>query len=49
MHDPPDGHDVLWPKVVEFVLGLPFLLGFKTGTVSQVLAALTRTRTRTQT
>ena len=40
MHDPPDGHDVLWPKVVEFVLlVLPFLLGFKTGTVSQALAA----------
>ena len=39
VHDPPDGHDVLWPKVVEFLLVLPFLLGFKTGPVSQALAA----------
>ena len=39
LHDPPDGHDVMWPKVVEFVLVLPFFLGFKTGGVCVSLAA----------
>jgi uncharacterized membrane protein YphA (DoxX/SURF4 family) len=39
LHDPPDGHDVLWPKLVECALVLPFVLGFKTGLVSQLLAA----------
>ena len=35
---PGDGHDVVWPKAVELVLSLPFILGCKTETVSRLLA-----------
>merc|ERR1712166_679266 len=38
LHDPPDGHDVLWPKVVQLLLVVPFILGFKTNAVTQLLA-----------
>jgi len=34
-----DAHDTLWPKVVELVLVLPFILGYRTRAVCQVLAA----------
>ena len=36
---PGDGHDVVWPKAVELVLSLPFILGCKMETVSRLLAA----------
>jgi len=38
VHDPPDGHDILWPKVVQLLLVVPFILGFKTNAVTQLLA-----------
>jgi len=38
LHDPPDGHDVLWPKIVQLLLVLPFTFGFKTNTCTQLLA-----------
>jgi len=36
---PGDGHDVVWPKAVELLLAVPFILGFRTQTVSRLLAA----------
>ena len=36
---PGDGHDVVWPKAVELLLALPFILGVKTVAVSRLLAA----------
>lgn len=35
---PGDGHDVVWPKAVELLLAVPFTLGWKTSTVSRLLA-----------
>ena len=35
---PGDGHDVVWPKAVELVLSLPFILGWRTELVSRMLA-----------
>jgi uncharacterized membrane protein YphA (DoxX/SURF4 family) len=35
---PGDGHDVVWPKAVELILSLPFVLGVRTATVSRLLA-----------
>jgi hypothetical protein len=36
--DPPDGHDVLWPKLVQLLLVVPFTLGYKTTAVTELLA-----------
>merc|ERR1719353_553285 len=36
---PGDGHDVIWPKAVELLLALPFILGVKTEVVARLLAA----------
>ncbi|KOO26596.1 hypothetical protein Ctob_013448, partial [Chrysochromulina tobinii] len=36
---PGDGHDVVWPKAVELILAVPFILGFQTVAVSRLLAA----------
>jgi len=36
---PGDGHDVVWPKAVELLLALPFILGVKTEAVARMLAA----------
>jgi len=33
-----DAHDTLWPKVIELIFVLPFILGFRTKGVCQVLA-----------
>lgn len=33
-----DGHDQMWPKLAEFALSLPFIVGFKTKAVSFALA-----------
>lgn len=38
LHDPPDGHDHLWPKVIQLLFLVPFTLGFKTKLVTQLLA-----------
>ena len=35
---PGDGHDVVWPKAVELLLALPFILGVKTEVVARLLA-----------
>lgn len=35
---PGDGHDQLWLKVVQFVLAVPFVAGFKTRAVAALLA-----------
>ena len=35
---PGDGHDVVWPKAVELLLALPFIIGVKTETVARMLA-----------
>ena len=35
---PGDGHDVVWPKAVELLLALPFILGVKTESVARLLA-----------
>jgi len=35
---PGDGHDVVWPKAVELLLSVPFILGFETAAVSRLLA-----------
>ena len=32
---PGDGHDVVWPKAVELLLALPFILGVKTEVVAR--------------
>jgi len=39
-HDRPtgDGHDSMWPKLAEFALSLPFVVGFQTKNVSRLLA-----------
>ena len=36
---PGDGHDVVWPKAVELLLSVPFILGFETAAVSRLLAS----------
>ena len=36
---PGDGHDVVWPKAVELILSVPFVLGWRTAVVSRLLAA----------
>ena len=36
---PGDGHDVVWPKAVELLLSVPFILGFRTAAVSRLLAS----------
>lgn len=33
-----DAHDTLWPKVVELLLVLPFILGYRTRAVCQARA-----------
>ena len=33
---PGDGHDVVWPKALELILSLPFIVGVKTTTVSRL-------------
>ena len=38
LHDPPDGHDLLWPKLIQLLFLVPFTLGFKTKVVTQLLA-----------
>jgi len=38
LHNPPDGHDVLWPKLIQLVLVIPFTLGYKTTLVTELLA-----------
>lgn len=38
VHNPPDGRDVLWPKLIQLVLVIPFTLGFKTTIVTELLA-----------
>merc|ERR1712224_616795 len=35
---PGDGHDVVWPKAVELILALPFVVGVKTEAVARMLA-----------
>jgi len=35
---PGDGHDVVWPKAVELLLSVPFILGFETVAVARLLA-----------
>ena len=37
--DPNDPHNVLWPKLLELALTLPFVLGFRTKDVARLLAA----------
>jgi len=34
-----DGHDSMWPKLFEFTLSLPFIVGFQTKNVARLLAA----------
>ena len=36
--DPYDPHNIVWPKLLEFVLAVPFCLGFRTRFFSQALA-----------
>jgi len=36
---PGDGHDVVWPKAVELLLAIPFILGFETAVVARMLSA----------
>jgi len=38
LHDPPDGHDHIWPKLVQLLFLVPFTLGYKTKFVTQMLA-----------
>jgi len=40
VHERPsgDGHDSMWPKLVEFALCLPFVVGFQTKNVARLLA-----------
>jgi len=40
LHDPPDGNDILWPKMVQLLLVVPFILGYKTKWVTQLLAVM---------
>lgn len=35
---PGDGHDVVWPKAVELLLAVPFIIGVKTSDVARLLA-----------
>jgi len=35
---PGDGHDVVWPKAVELLLSIPFILGFETVAVARLLS-----------
>uniref|UniRef100_A0A7S4ILA8 Uncharacterized protein n=1 Tax=Prymnesium polylepis TaxID=72548 RepID=A0A7S4ILA8_9EUKA len=35
---PGDGHDVVWPKAVELLLAVPFILGFETVAVARLLS-----------
>ena len=37
--DPNDGHNVLWPKLLELALAVPFVLGLRTKMVARLLAA----------
>ena len=38
LHEPPDGHDHLWPKLAELLFVLPYIVGLRTGVCSQCLA-----------
>ena len=37
--DPTDEHNILWPKVLEFGLAVPFVLGWNTKMVSRLLTS----------
>ena len=44
LHDPPDGHDLLWPKLVQLLFLVPFTLGFKTKAVTLCIPIIFETK-----